>query len=162
MRPRPLEDILSTLWIKNILPLVSHIVLSRATIHRPILHQKCMIDAEMQTWPGWFATRERSLRNLWSFAPRPGAKGVSWSVRPPEIDPLLDNTPGDEVNQKGWGKENCAAGVFRNSSEDYVELGVQFAVVQEMFVFGFLHSTSTFFCLFVCSVNWSFRTLVGQ
>lgn len=154
MRPKPLEDIRSTLWIKKILPLVSRRRPSHVGAVR--LQIICMTNAEVQRGPGCFGTSERSPCDLWSFAHRPRAEGVSWSVRPPEIDPLLDNTPGNEVDGKGWGKENCAARVFWSTSEENVE----FAPVRKMFVF--LHPTSTFLCLFVYSVNWSFKTLVGQ
>lgn len=84
---------------------------------------------------------------------------MPWSVRPPEIDLLLDDTPGNEGDGKERGKENCAAGIFRNSSEQNVKFAVQFAHMQGMYFFG---PTSTLSCLLVCSVNWSSKTLVEQ
>lgn len=83
---------------------------------------------------------------------------MSWSVRPSEINPLLDDTPGNEVDGKERGKENCAAGIFGNSSEE----NVQFAHVQDMFFCCHFVLLPLFFSLFVCSVNWSFKTLAGR
>lgn len=83
-----------------------------------------VITAGMQTGPGWFSTDEGASCNLWSFAPRPCAEGVSWSVRPAEIHSLLDGTSGNEGDGKKRGQENCAAGIFRQSGDQNLKFAV--------------------------------------
>lgn len=48
---------------------------------------------------------------------RSRAEGLSRSIRPSEVNTLLDHTLGHESPGKEWGKENHAAGIWRHSSE---------------------------------------------
>ncbi len=78
--------------------------------------------------------------NLWSFAVRPRAEGLSRSIWPPEIDSLLDCALGNEGDSKEWGKEISSDGICRHTSESRIK---EIIVFSSMY-YGFRNSLNVF------------------